>query len=112
MAYAEIGPSFGETKERRAWGQWVVGIRREGAKGSSSVFFFFFGIPVGLANYIIKTKYNLKKRCLFSLVLTRMPLIWGGILTGKNPNSLLFGSFALILPSLELSSCPVLFFFF
>lgn len=147
-------------KQRRgetgANGLLVLDVREQGSPSS------FFGISVVLTNYTTKTKYNVKKRCLFSLLLTRMPLIWGETLTEEKVlvkwllllvmvcvlhkifsaywtalspfsvplqattplsshsspsldvlvNSLLFVSFAFILPSLELSSCPVLFFLF
>lgn len=43
----------------------------------------FFGIPLMLTTYIITTKYNLRKRCLLSLVLIRIALIWYWILTSE-----------------------------
>lgn len=62
----------GETGDN---GLLVSDTREQGSPSS------FFGIPVVLTNYTTKTKYNVKKRCLCSLVLTRTPLIWGETLT-------------------------------
>ena len=42
-----------------------------------------FGITLMLTTYIITTKYSLRKRCLLSLVLIRIALIWYWILTSE-----------------------------